>query len=73
MRGPYGESDMKLAVATPPVDGQANAAVERFLADLLVAAPSSVSVVRGASSRDRTVLVRGAREDEVAGRLGPLL
>ena len=70
--GLYGEGAVKLAVAAPPVDGKANAEVERFLAGLLGVTQSAVAVVRGVSSRDKSVLVRGCREDEVLGRLGPL-
>ena len=61
IEGPYGEDALKLKVASPPVDGMANAEVERFLAKLLGVSRSDVAVVRGASSRDKVVLVRGAQ------------
>ena len=61
IEGPYGEDALKLKVASPPVDGKANAEVERFLAKLLGVSRSDVAVVRGASSRDKVVLVRGAQ------------
>jgi uncharacterized protein len=35
IEGPYGESTLKLKVMAPPIDGKANAEVERFLAELL--------------------------------------
>lgn len=73
MRGLYGEAALKLSVAAPPVDGKANVEVERFLARLLGTAASDVTVLHRASSRDKSVLVRGLNEDEVLGRLGPLL
>ena len=72
LKGFYGEAAVKLAVSAPPVDGKANAEAERFLAGILGVAPSRVSVVRGASSRDKSVLVRGVGADEVLDRLGPL-
>ena len=72
LKGFYGEDAVKLAVSAPPVDGKANAEAERFLAGILGVAPSHVSVVRGASSRDKSVLVRGVEADEVFDRLGPL-
>ncbi|MCA1687163.1 MAG: DUF167 domain-containing protein [Actinobacteria bacterium] len=65
IEGPYGESALKLKVAAPPADGKANAEAEFFLAKLLGTARSNVSVVRGASSRDKAVLVHGVGEDEV--------
>ena len=58
LEGPYGEHTLKLRVSAPPVNGKANAEVERFLADLLSLPRSGVSVIRGAASRDKAVLLR---------------
>ncbi len=63
IEGPYGEVALKLKVAAPPVDGKANAEVERFLAQSLGVPRSDVALIRGASSRDKVVLVRGAEPD----------
>lgn len=60
LRGPYGDAATKLRVAALPVDGKANAEVERFLADLIGAAPSDVRMVKGQTARDETVFVGGA-------------
>jgi uncharacterized protein len=59
IEGPYGAA-LKLKVAAPPVGGKANAEVERFLAKVLGLPRSDVAVVRGASARDKVVLVRSA-------------
>ncbi|MBD0357521.1 MAG: DUF167 domain-containing protein [Actinomycetota bacterium] len=59
IEGPYGENALKLRVASPPVDGKANAEVESFLAESLGVRGSNVAVIRGTSSRDKVVLVRG--------------
>jgi uncharacterized protein (TIGR00251 family) len=64
IEGPCGESALKLKVAAPPEDGKANAKAERFLAELLDIPRSNVTVVRGASSRDKVVLVRGVGPSE---------
>ena len=64
IEGFYGESALKLKVAAPPVNGKANAEAERFLAELLDIPRSNVTVVRGASSRDKVVLVRGVGPSE---------
>jgi uncharacterized protein len=58
IEGPYGENAIKLKVAAPPADGKANAEVERFLAELLDVPRSDVTIVRGATSRDKQVLIR---------------
>ena len=60
IEGPYGEYALKLRVAAPPVDGRANAEVERFLAQSLGVSRSEVAVIQGSSGRDKVVLVRGA-------------
>ena len=46
-------------VTAPPVDGKANAAVCRLIARAAGVPPSRVSVVRGASARDKVVRVEG--------------
>ena len=60
LQGPHGDAALKLRVAAPPVEGKANAEVERFVAERTGgAAPSRVRVVRGFSGRDKTVFVDG--------------
>ena len=68
-----GERDGALVVrlTAPPVEGQANAALLRFLARRLGVAPSTLSVARGAKGRDKVLLVAGARADDVRASLGP--
>ena len=63
--GAYGEDAIRLRVAAPPVDGRANAEAERYVAGLLGVTASEVSVVRGASGRNKAVLVRGMETEEV--------
>ena len=65
LHGPYGEAALKLKVAAPPVDGRANAEVERFVARMTGTAPSRVRVVRGLSGRDKTVFVDGVGAERV--------
>jgi uncharacterized protein len=56
-------------LTAPPVDGAANDALVRFLGKTLGVAPSEVRVVRGASSRDKTVAVAGLDADATVARL----
>jgi uncharacterized protein (TIGR00251 family) len=69
IEGLYGEGAIKVRVAAPPVDGKANAKVGRLVAKLLGVARSDVSVIRGASSRDKTLLVHGLEPAEVRSAL----
>ncbi len=57
--GPLHDGRLKVAVTSPPVDGEANAAVIELLAKRLGVARGAVTVVAGASSRRKTVRVAG--------------
>ncbi len=57
--GPLHDGRLKVAVTSPPVDGEANAAVIALLAKRLGVAKGAVEVVAGASSRRKTVRVAG--------------
>jgi uncharacterized protein (TIGR00251 family) len=50
---------LQARVTAPPVDGKANRALCRLIAKRVGVAPSKVSVVRGAKSRDKLVRVEG--------------
>jgi len=73
IKGLYGEGAIGLSVAAPPVEGKANAEVERYLARLFELSRSEVTVVKGASSRDKLVFVSGLGPDEIRTRLSTLL
>jgi len=60
---------LKVAVCAPPVEGEANAALERFLAQVLGLKPRQVRVVQGLASRRKTVQIEGLE----AGALERLL
>jgi uncharacterized protein YggU (UPF0235/DUF167 family) len=51
------------------VEGEANAALARFLARLLRVPPSTVQLVRGAAAREKLVRVAGLRAREARARL----
>jgi uncharacterized protein YggU (UPF0235/DUF167 family) len=55
------------------VSGKANAEVERYRAELLGVSRSDLAVIRGAASRDETVLVRGLARAETRKALSPHL
>jgi uncharacterized protein len=58
--GPVRQDRLVVAVTAPPVDGAANRAVVELVAGALDVARSQVEVVRGESSRRKTLRVRGA-------------
>lgn len=53
------DNRLKLKISKPPVDGQANAACCRLLADTFNIPVSNVTVVRGHTSRRKTVRLEG--------------
>lgn len=74
LKGRYGDGRVpRLSIAAPPVDGRANAEVERFLSGLLDVPKRDVCVVGGASDRTKSVLVRGTEPELVRARLDSLL
>ncbi len=58
--GPHGER-LRLRLTAPPVGGQANAHLCRFLASLFGVPPSAVRVERGLSGREKRVRIRAPR------------
>jgi len=61
---------IKIRVAAPPVDGAANEALVRFLAELLGVPRATVTVVGGATGRRKRVAIEGMERAAVLGALG---
>ncbi len=61
---------LKIRLNAPPVEGKANEALVRFLAKTLGLPKGNVEIVRGETSRNKVVRVRGVGEKEVRGKLG---
>ena len=57
--GELAGTEWKIWVTAPPVDSAANSAILEFLADELGLARSQVELVRGETSRHKTILLRG--------------
>jgi uncharacterized protein len=51
---------LRARVAAPPVDGAANAALERLIADALGVATGRVRLVAGATNRRKVIEIEGA-------------
>lgn len=64
-------SDLKIAIAAPPVDSAANEALLRFLSEALECPRNSVHLLRGHASRRKTILVKGLAPAWVVQKLGP--
>jgi uncharacterized protein (TIGR00251 family) len=63
---------LKLAVTAPPDDGRANAALIELVRELLGLKRSQVELIGGATSRNKSILIRGMPADRVADILQKL-
>jgi len=71
--GPVLGNRLKVQVTSPPADGEANAAIIACLARAFRVAKSAVKIIRGASSRRKTVRIDGIRKiavDRLVEELG---
>jgi uncharacterized protein (TIGR00251 family) len=56
---------IKVAIAAPPVDGKANDALVEFLREIWGLRRGQVEIIRGQSSRDKVVLLRGLTDEQL--------
>ena len=61
--------ELKIKVTAPPVDAAANQALIEFLAEILGCSRGKVELIRGQTSRHKTVLLHGFRAEEVLQKL----
>ena len=66
--GMHGDA-LKVRLQAPPVDGKANKALCAFIAEALGVPVRAVSLVAGATGRDKTLLAAGISPAETAQRL----
>jgi len=59
------DGTIQVRIAAPPVDGAANTALLRFLADILDVPRSRLEIISGASSRRKRIVIAGLAADEV--------
>lgn len=62
-------TELKIKVTAPPVDAAANEALVKFLAEKLDCPRGSVQLLRGETSRHKTILIRGVKLETIAARL----
>src|SRR5438093_10268986 len=60
---------LNIRLMAPPVEGAANAACLKFLADLLDLPPAQLEILRGERSRTKVVQSTGLSQEEVFARL----
>ena len=60
---------IRVWVNAPPVDDEANDAVVKLFSKALKVAKSKISIIRGESSREKTLRIEGITEKEIVERL----
>ena len=68
IEGPLG-SELRIKVTAPPVDAAANEALLRLLADVLDCPRNHIQLIRGHTSRHKTVALVGVTPEQVVGKL----
>ena len=64
---------LKVALAAPPVDGEANKALIKFFAEIMQLPRSAVSVHSGATGRRKVLALRGMSCEQVSEILNSLI
>ena len=69
-RDDAGRAFLKVGVAAPPVNGQANEALTRLIAKALGCAPGRVTIAAGQSARTKQLEINGADVADLARAFG---
>jgi uncharacterized protein len=64
---------LKIKLTSPPVDGAANQACIKFLAKAFGISPSRLSIVKGETSRNKTIQLEGMDPKDFLNALAPLI
>ena len=68
IQGVHGDA-LKVRLQAPPVEGKANAALIRFLSDVLDIPRSQLSIASGETGRNKAVLITGISKAEMVSLL----
>ncbi len=59
------EGVVRVKLTAPPVDGQANRALKKFLSSILKVPKTDIEIVSGAKSRNKSLVVHGVSSGHV--------
>lgn len=57
-------------ITAPPVEGAANEAIVKFIADALGVRKNKVEIVSGGKSREKTLRITGLSDTDIRARIG---
>ncbi len=67
--GMHGDA-LKVKVSAPPLEGRANKALKKLLAEHLAIPPSRIEIITGQRSREKLLSIFGISREEVERALG---
>ena len=67
----FTEGVFQVKVAAPPVKGKANKELIAFLSQILGMGKSSLTIVKGHTSRSKVIVIDGLRQEDIIKRLSP--
>ena len=65
----FRDSVLQVKIAAPPIKGEANRELVKFLSSLLGVSKSDLSIEKGTTSKTKTVAIRGLGQDGVLREL----
>ena len=66
--GIYGDA-MKIKLTSPPVEGEANEGLIKFLSDILKISKGQIEIISGHKSRTKSIKIIGVTKEKVADLL----
>ena len=64
---------LKIKLTSPPVDGEANKMLIKYLAKTLKITPANILIVSGATGRNKSISVENIDEEQLKAKLHPFL
>ena len=61
---------LKIKISSPPVDGNANKEIIKFFSKKLKISKSNIDIVSGEKSRDKSLLIRNIKIDDIKNCIG---
>lgn len=60
------EDGLKIKITAPPVDGKANKALIEFLSKKIKVPKTSIEIIKGETSKEKTLLIKVFDENKIA-------
>jgi len=67
--GLHGDA-LKVRITAPPIEGRANLALQRFIAEKLNLSSSQIEIIAGQRSREKILKISGVTHEDVEKALG---